>query len=355
MGSKRIPAGTERLLSPITAQFCSSPRSKLPHCLMKCSRAGHNYNRGNTASKGTVSNIQFAKGLVGDSPKFLQVVRLMHKVADTSANVLITGESGTGKEVFARALHESSRRDKPFIAINCGALPESLLEAELFGIERGVATGVDARAGTFEQANGGTLFLDEIGDMALNMQVRLLRVLQERQVVRVGGTKVTNVDVRVIAATHRQLVERIAEGTFRQDLYYRLKVVTLELPSLRERPKDILTLDVSLSDVFPTGTKNQYPVFQLLLRALLTYPWPGNIRELEHAIEQAIILMEGDTLHPQNFGLGEQIHSGLVLEFPDDIDSFASIRQEVEDRLDRELVTRALAAANGNRTAPLNS
>ena len=276
----------------------------------------------------------------------------MHKVADTSANVLITGESGTGKEVFARALHaESSRRDKPFIAINCGALPESLLEAELFGIERGVATGVDARAGTFEQANGGTLFLDEIGDMALNMQVRLLRVLQERQVVRVGGTKVTNVDVRVIAATHRQLVERIAEGTFRQDLYYRLKVVTLELPSLRERPKDILTLGRFFIRRFSDRYEKPIPrLSTAAARALLTYPWPGNIRELEHAIEQAIILMEGDTLHPQNFGLGEQIHSGLVLEFPDDIDSFASIRQEVEDRLDRELVTRALAAANGNRT-----
>ncbi|MGB0648216.1 MAG: sigma-54 interaction domain-containing protein, partial [Bradymonadia bacterium] len=277
---------------------------------------------------------------------------LMHKVADTSANVLITGESGTGKEVFARALHaESSRRDKPFIAINCGALPESLLEAELFGIERGVATGVDARAGTFEQANGGTLFLDEIGDMALNMQVRLLRVLQERQVVRVGGTKVTNVDVRVIAATHRHLVERIADGSFRQDLYYRLKVVTLELPSLRERPKDILTLGRFFIRRFADRYEKPTPrLSTAAARALLTYTWPGNIRELEHAIEQAIILMEGDTLYPQNFGLGHQEHSGLVLEFPDEIDSFTAIRQEVEDRLDRELVTRALAAAHGNRT-----
>ena len=292
------------------------------------------------------------KGLVGDDPKFQSVVQLMHKVADTSANVLVTGESGTGKEVFARALHsESGRRTKPFIAINCGALPESLLEAELFGIERGVATGVDARAGTFEQASGGTLFLDEIGDMALSVQVRLLRVLQERQVVRVGGSKVIDVDVRVIAATHRNLAERIAEGTFRQDLYYRLKVVTLDLPSLRERPKDILTLARFFVHRFADRHERPVPTLSTAAaRALVTYDWPGNIRELEHNVEQAIILADGNVLYPDNFGLAAAERSGLTLELPDHIDSLSEIRQEAEDLLDRALISRALSLADNNRT-----
>jgi Nif-specific regulatory protein len=292
------------------------------------------------------------KGLVGDDPKFQSVVQLMHKVADTSANVLVTGESGTGKEVFARALHsESGRRNKPFIAINCGALPESLLEAELFGIERGVATGVDARAGTFEQASGGTLFLDEIGDMALSVQVRLLRVLQERQVVRVGGSKVIDVDVRVIAATHRNLAERITEGTFRQDLYYRLKVVTLDLPSLRERPKDILTLTRFFVHRFADRHERPVPTLSTAAaRALVTYDWPGNIRELEHNVEQAIILADGDVLYPDNFGLAAAERSGLALELPDHIESLSGIRQEAEELLDRALITRALSLADNNRT-----
>ena len=292
------------------------------------------------------------KGLVGDDPKFQKVVQLMHKVADTSANVLVTGESGTGKEVFARALHsESGRRNQAFIAINCGALPESLLEAELFGIERGIATGVDARAGTFEQANGGTLFLDEIGDMALSVQVRLLRVLQERQVVRVGGSKVIDVDVRVIAATHRNLAERITEGSFRQDLYYRLKVVTLDLPSLRERPKDILTLTRFFVHRFADRHGRPVPeISTAAARALVTYAWPGNIRELEHNIEQAIILADGDVLYPENFGLATAERSGLSLELPDHIDSLSAVRQEAEDSLDRSLITRALSLADNNRT-----
>ena len=216
----------------------------------------------------------------------------MRKVADTSATVLIAGESGTGKELFARALHaESSRRDAPFVAINCGALPESLLEAELFGIEKGVATGVDARAGTFEQAHGGTLFLDEVGDMPPSVQVRLLRVLQERQIVRVGGRKVIDVDVRVLAASHRDLAGRIESGDFRQDLYYRLKVVTLELPPLRERPNDILTLTRFFLHRF-ASRHGRIPkkLSVAAARSLMTHEWPGNIRQLEHAVEQATLL-----------------------------------------------------------------
>ena len=189
-------------------------------------------------------NRQFSvDGLIGNSPQFQAALRLVEKVADTTANVLITGESGTGKEVFARSLHfNSGRKDKPFIAINCAALPETLLEAELFGIEKGVATGVEPRPGTFELAHGGTLFLDEIGDMSPAVQVRLLRVLQERKVSRVGARKVTDVDVRIVAATHRNLAEEIGAGRFREDLFYRIKVIEIQLPSLRERRGDVLPL-----------------------------------------------------------------------------------------------------------------
>lgn len=306
----------------------------------------------NEALKQQISGHVSIKGLVGDDPKFQQVLQVMGKVADTRATVLIAGESGTGKELFARALHaESSRRDAPFVAINCGALPESLLEAELFGIEKGIATGVDARKGTFEQAHGGTLFLDEVGDMPLSVQVRLLRVLQERQIMRVGGGKVIDVDVRVIAATHRDLGKRIESGDFRQDLYYRLKVVTLGLPALRERPNDILTLTRFFLNRFAARhERSEKKLSTAAARALLTDPWPGNVRQLEHAVEQAILLCDSDTLQPEDFGLSKSKQSGLQISFPDQATSLSALREEAELMLDRELIGRALALSNGNRT-----
>ncbi len=292
------------------------------------------------------------KGLVGTSPSFRRVIQLVEKVADTTANVLITGESGTGKELVARTLHHNSpRTELPFVAINCAALPETLLEAELFGIERGVATGVDARAGTFERAAGGTLFLDEIGDMALSVQAKVLRVVQERQVVRVGGRRPVAVDVRLVAATHRDLPEEITAGRFRQDLYYRLKVVTVHLPPLRERREDLVPLAMYfLSRFAARHGRPERPLGRSAARALLGHRWPGNVRELEHAMEQAVLVAEGEEIEPQDLGLDVVVASGIRVELPEHVDDFREVMAEVQQLAERRLLERALGEAGGNRT-----
>ena len=291
-------------------------------------------------------------GLIGNSPPFRRALRLVEKVADTTANVLITGESGTGKEVVARTVHFSSaRRDEPFIAVNCAALPETLLEAELFGIESGVATGVDARAGTFEKANGGTLFLDEIGDMSPAVQVRLLRVLQERQVTRVGSHKTLSVDVRVVSATHRNLVDRISEGHFREDLYYRLKVIEIHLPALRDRREDILQLAAHFANRFSKRHARPRRSFsRSAARALLHHRWSGNVRELEHTIEQAILLAEGEQIELLDLGLDEPASPGLRLELPEQMGEFHDTLAEVQDIAEQTMIRKALAETDGNRT-----
>ena len=220
--------------------------------------------------------------IVGQSPAMQQVKKLIQQVATTDASVLILGESGTGKEVVAQALHQLSHRAaRPFVPINCGAIPSELLESELFGHEKGAFTGaITARKGRFELAEKGSIFLDEIGDMPLPMQVKLLRVLQERTYERVGGNKSFSCDVRVIAATHRNLEDQIEAGNFREDLFYRLNVFPIEMPSLRERVEDIPAL---LSFMFDKIQQSGRPVPQLtekVLIALQYYPWPGNVREL---------------------------------------------------------------------------
>jgi transcriptional regulator with GAF, ATPase, and Fis domain len=291
-------------------------------------------------------------GLVGTSRAFLAAVQLAERVADTSANVLITGESGTGKEVIARNIHQRSlRKDKAFVAINCAALPESLLEAELFGIERGVATGVDARAGTFERADGGTLFLDEIGDMAAATQARVLRVLQERQVTRVGGRKPLDVDVRIVAATHRDLPAEIKAGRFREDLYYRLKVVTIHLPPLRERREDLVPLAAHFVARFAgRHGRPERSLSRQAARALLVHRWPGNVRELEHTIEQAVLIADGPEIEPDDLGLTVVDERGVRLEMPDHLEDLPTTVGEVTDIAERRLIERALEAADGNRT-----
>ncbi len=291
-------------------------------------------------------------GLVGQSPAFRRVIQLVEKVADTTATVLVTGESGTGKEVIARTLHQGSGRSEgPFVAINCAALPESLLEAELFGIERGVATGVDARAGTFERAAGGTLFLDEIGDMAPAVQAKVLRVIQERQVTRVGGRRPTAVDVRLIAATHRALDRAIAEGTFREDLYYRLKVITLHIPPLRERREDVLPLaEHFLARFTARHDRPRRALSRAAARALLAHRWPGNVRELEHAVEQAVLLADDDEIRPADLGLEAAGADGIRVELPLDVHDFGEVMGEVQALAERTLIARALEAAGGNRT-----
>jgi sigma-54 specific flagellar transcriptional regulator A len=232
------------------------------------------------------------RSLVGHSRAIVQVRKLIEQVADTDANVLILGDSGTGKEVVARNLHYySSRRDRPFVPVNCGAIPPDLLESELFGHEKGAFTGaISARQGRFELAEGGTLFLDEIGDMPLPMQVKLLRVLQERIYERVGSNRSLKADVRIVAATHRDLEEEIKEGRFREDLYYRLNVFPIEMPALRERSEDIGLLIKELITRMEHEQRGSVRLTPAAINALTHYPWPGNVRELSNLMERLIIM-----------------------------------------------------------------
>ncbi|MBS1810182.1 MAG: sigma-54-dependent Fis family transcriptional regulator [Acidobacteria bacterium] len=237
--------------------------------------------------------------VIGSNAKLQAIFAQAREVASTSATVLITGESGTGKEVLARAIHRSSpRANKPFVACSIAALPETLIESELFGHEKGAFTGAVARkAGRFEQADGGTLFLDEIGELSHTMQVKLLRVLQERQFERLGGKEQLNVDIRVVAATNRNLEEMIGRGEFRADLYYRLNVVSLELPPLRERPDDIPLLATHFARKAASKHERPVPSFTAdMIEALCSFAWPGNIRELENVIERCVVISTATVL-----------------------------------------------------------
>lgn len=229
--------------------------------------------------------------LVGESAESLVIRSLIDSVAPTKATVLITGESGTGKEVIARQVHEQSGRKGAFVAVNCGAIPQDLLESELFGHERGAFTGaVSSRAGRFELANGGTLFLDEIGDMPQAMQVKLLRVLQERVIERLGSATSVPIDVRLIAATHRDLPKRIGEGSFREDLYYRLSVFPIEIPPLRDRRDDIAPLVDEMIDRVRRNNGVGIRLTDDAMRSLLEYTWPGNVRELSNLVERLAVV-----------------------------------------------------------------
>ena len=242
--------------------------------------------------------------LVGESPEMLAVFKTIRQVAPSAASVLLLGESGTGKELFAQALHQNStRRTKPFVKVACAALPETLLESELFGHEKGSFTGaVYARAGRFESADGGTLFLDEIGDISPTVQVKLLRFLEQREFERVGGNKTFKVDVRIVAATHRDLKKRVEEGSFREDLYYRLNVIEVNIPPLRERPGDVpLLAQHFLAKYSAANGKEIQALSDDVMALLLAHPWPGNVRELENAMERAVVLANDDKLLPAHF------------------------------------------------------
>ncbi|BEH14058.1 MULTISPECIES: sigma-54 dependent transcriptional regulator [Marinobacter] len=242
--------------------------------------------------RGQQRGVQLFRSLVGTSRKVQQVRQLMEQVADKDVSVLITGESGTGKEVVARNLHyHSSRRDKPFVPVNCGAIPAELLESELFGHEKGAFTGaITARVGRFELAEGGTLFLDEIGDMPLNMQVKILRVLQERTFERVGSNRTQSADVRVIAATHKHLEDMIESGDFREDLYYRLNVFPIEMPALRERVEDIPLLINELISRMEKEKRGSLRMNSAAIMSLCRHDWPGNVRELANLVERLAIM-----------------------------------------------------------------
>lgn len=241
---------------------------------------------------GGTRNVELFRSLVGNSRAVRRVRQLMEQVANSDATVLILGESGTGKEVVARNLHyHSNRRNKPFVPVNCGAIPSELLESELFGHEKGAFTGaISARQGRFELADGGTLFLDEIGDMSMNMQVKLLRVLQERSFERVGSNKTVTADVRVVAATHRNLEQLIKEGKFREDLFYRLNVFPIEMPPLRDRAEDIPLLLNELIARLEHEKQGSVRFTPAAIMALCQYRWPGNVRELSNLLERLVIM-----------------------------------------------------------------
>lgn len=242
--------------------------------------------------------------IVANSKAFTQVVELARRAATfDGATVLILGESGTGKEVISELIvNTSPRKDKPYLQINCGAIPENLIESELFGYEKGAFTGADAkgRKGLFEAANGGTVFLDEIGDLPLHMQVKLLRVLQQKRIVRVGGTETVNLDVRIIAATNKDLKQMVKEGRFREDLYYRLNVVPIKIPPLRDRKEDILPLVNHFLTVANRKYHTNKSIYSDTIDVLENYSWPGNVRELENLMENLVITTPGDIIRREN-------------------------------------------------------
>ena len=291
--------------------------------------------------------------LVGQAPAIRQIYGVVEKVASTPSTVLITGESGTGKELIARALHENSARHAgPFIKINCAAIPKTLMESELFGYEKGAFTGaVGAKPGRFELAHGGTLFLDEIGEIPVEMQVKLLRVLQESEFERVGGIKTIKVDVRLVTATNRDLVQDISAGSFREDLYYRLNVVPIHIPPLRERREDIPLLVEHFLAKFNDRLKKQIDsVSADAISRLVSYHWPGNIRELENLMERTMLFCERSEIQvsdlpPEIGGLPPASVSGS----PTAASLKEAVRAETE-RVERELIQKALDETGGNVT-----
>lgn len=283
--------------------------------------------------------------LIGQCPAMEQVFIMIRRVAGSDASVLILGESGTGKGLAARAIHQlSPRREQPFVVIDCGAIPGNLLESELFGYEKGAFTGAYTRKlGRFEVANGGTIFLDEIGDLPLLLQTKLLRVLQEGLIEHIGGRASIKVDVRVVAATNRDLEEEVRTGRFRQDLYYRLNVITLHMPALREREGDIQLLASAFLERYAAKYKKAISGFDSPARqTLLKHPWPGNVRELEHKVERAVIMCDGHQLEPGHLGLSEP-------EQPQEAGQ-ESLKQ-AKLRLERQYLSAALAACRGDITA----
>jgi len=297
-----------------------------------------------------------AAGVVAIDPATANLFTIAARVAQTDATVLLTGESGVGKEVVARFIHTRSvRRNGPFVAINCAAIPETLLEATLFGYEKGAFTGaVQATAGKFEQANGGSLLLDEVTEMPLSLQAKLLRVLQEREVERVGGKKPVALDIRVIATSNRDMAEAVKKGIFREDLYYRLNVFPVAIPALRQRPEDIVALARHFIAVHssPLGRRAMQlsPGAEAALRM---HVWPGNVRELENVVQRALILAPGNTIEPEHLNLG--VASGSQQIEPVSAAAAQIPLQESENRVDnmkdleREHILRTLAEVGGSR------
>lgn len=288
-----------------------------------------------------IRKYQFAH-MIGKSKKMSQLFEMIERIAPTDCTVLLRGESGTGKELVSRAIHyNSARRERPFIVINCAALPETLLESELFGYEKGAFTEATSRKpGKFELAEGGTVLLDEIGDMSLAMQAKILRIIQEHSFERLGGTDLIKTDFRLIAATNKDLEKSIIEGSFREDLYYRLDVISFLLPPLRERKEDIpLLVSHLLMKFSQSNSKNLKRVSPEVLNLLTQYDWPGNVRELENVIERAVILSRKNTILPE--------HLPLRLRQPGPNNSSSS---SACDKSEKEIIMQALQLTNGNQS-----
>ncbi len=286
---------------------------------------------------------------ISHSPKMEDILSLAVRAADSKATILVTGESGTGKEVLAKSIHYvSPRKEKPFVAVNIPALPETLLESELFGHEKGAFTGADkAKKGRFELADGGTIFLDEIGDIPINLQVKLLRVLQEHQIERVGSSENIDIDVRIIAATHQNLEQKIKEGTFREDLFYRLNIVSLNIPPLRERKEDILPLIEHFIEKYAKeNNRNKLSLSKEAIDLLIKYNFPGNVRELENVIERAVVLCRSEAITLNDL---PNVVKGFKAENEIPQIQSGNLIDQVEE-LEKKLIFDALSNANGNQS-----
>jgi DNA-binding NtrC family response regulator len=288
-------------------------------------------------------------GIVGGSLAMQQVYEMASSVAVSNANVLITGESGTGKELLARSIHYSSlRKEKPFVVLNCAAISEGVLESELFGHEKGAFSGaLDTRKGRFERADQGTLFIDEVAEMSMAAQVKLLRVIQEHEFERVGGNKTISVDVRIVAATNKKLEDQVKDGNFREDLYYRLNVVNINVPPLRSRREDVEPLSRFFLEKYTSETgKKITDLSPRALSCLLAHDWPGNVRELQNAIERAVVLSKGSVLTPRDFPQGMQGDDQICLQIPEKGGSLTDILEDLE----RQLIIQTLQREDGSQT-----
>jgi TyrR family helix-turn-helix protein len=293
----------------------------------------------------TLSGLKAQEGLsdiIANSPSMYNVIQLTGRLSDVDSTVLITGESGVGKGVIAKLLHENGRRREfPFVKVNCGAIPENLIESELFGYESGAFTGSkkDGKKGLFETADKGTIFLDEISELPLNLQVKLLQVIQEREITRVGGVESIPINVRIISATNKDLMDLVHEGKFREDLYYRLNVVPISIPPLRERPEDIIPMIRIFMNQNNKKMKEHKEIDSRAIAILMKYSWPGNVRELQNIIERLIITTKGTTIHPENL-------PSFILETANSLESTdltaGKTLKDALDNAEKEILKKAL-------------
>ncbi len=326
------------LVKPFTQQ-------ELQVAVSKVLTTVRNQNRNKIDTKiGVSQSINPNIGIIGHSDKIQKLTEIVHRVKDTKATVLVQGESGTGKELVARAIHYSSKfANKPFITVNCGGIPESLLESELFGFVKGSFTGAnETRAGFFQAADGGTIFLDEIGNASLTVQSRLLRVIQEKEITMIGSTKVQKVDVRIVAATNSDLLDMVAKGSFREDLYYRLNVINIEMPPLRERKDDIpLLVRFFIRKYSSEFNKSKISISEKAMEIMLRYAWIGNIRELENVIQRAILMCDTiiDVQHlPDSMKIAEPT-----------VDSQSLLKKTLKE-IEKEHILKVLKFVNNNKT-----